>query len=134
MSKRFTIVLSETEHAELVARAKYLNTSMTQVLEGALRAIVYGNLHVAGDRIIIRKEDGKDELFELKRLTPYPSTPTNGSRETPVPDVPVDTTEYVLNELGQRHPEGHIARMTEDDNKFMYDMGYTPWKPLGKAK
>jgi hypothetical protein len=65
---------------------------------------------------------------------PVPITPTNVSRETPVPDVPVDTTEYVLNELGQRHPEGSIMRITEDDNGFLHDMGYTPWKPLGKAK
>lgn len=130
MRQRVTFFMTEEEHAALAAHAAKTGLSMSRVIGKAVRAVTSGTIEVSDECVIVKQGVSDQHTFRMLK----PQTPTNVSRETPVPDVPVDTTEYVLNELGQRHPEGSIMRITEDDNGFLHDMGYTPWKPLGKAK
>lgn len=126
MSKRISVVFTDAEHSDLVSRAKYLDQSMSQLVCSAVRAIVYGNVSVVGDRIMIRQADGQEQMFQLQRLTP-----TNVSRETPVPDAPEDTTEYKVNPLVK--PDAPDRFRTNDDG-VSFDYMYIPEKPISGGK
>lgn len=126
MKQRMTFFMTDQEHAALSAYSAKSGLSMSRIIGKAVRAVTSGTIEVGDDCVIVKQSGDTQHMFRMLN-----QTPTNVSRETPVPDAPEDTTEYKVNPLVK--PDAPDRFRTNDDG-VSFDYMYIPEKPISGGK